>query len=404
MFNEGNTMRIELGPYSNEMLNDMNRGTRSSGTDVESSNTRAVVDYTFTGTTVVAALRSTTEARDVSFVSQTNTLQKQELTLKNGSKILLFQASQMEVRQELGLPDSVYWNGMIDMLFQDNTPDLTAFTNKYLTGNDTLIGNGLNNTFYGGTGNDSINGGGGADKLDGGAGTDTAVYTTLARSEYLASRSSSGTVLVQTKDGTTSTNTGFENFQFSNGTVATASLGYVGKFGSVPTGSVEPVYRFYNERDKAFFYTKDASERDMIIRESTDPNFTPANGVWPYFYQGASFEQAHSSSGALPVYRFYNTKTGHHFFTISAGERDLVMRESTEPNFGSPGVWPFVYEGEGFKAFGDANHRDATPVYRFYSPTLDRHFFTGSAEEAAEIRLTGLWTDEGIGYYAEKLG
>ena len=106
----------------------------------------------------------------------------------------------------------------------------------------------------------------------------------------------------------------------------------------------------------------------------------------------------------MPVYRFYNTKTGHHFFTTSAAERDMVQRESTDPAFGQPGLWPFNFEGTGYLAYADANHRDATPVYRFYSPSLDRHFFTASADEAAQVRLTGQWTDEGIGFWGEVSG
>jgi hypothetical protein len=43
-------------------------------------------------------------------------------------------------------------------------------------------------------------------------------------------------------------------------------------------------------------------------------------------------------------------------------------------------------------------------VFRFYSPSLNRHFFTASADEAQEIRLTGVWNDEGIGFYGEVPG
>jgi serralysin len=104
----------------------------------------------------------------------------------------------------------------------------------------------------------------------------------------------------------------------------------------------------------------------------------------------------------VPVYRFYNFVTGHHFFTTSEAERENVLKESSDPSYGQPGpVWPFNYEGVGFNAYSGSGHTDAQAVFRFYSPSLDRHFFTASVEEAQEIRLTGVWNDEGVGFYGE---
>ena len=62
-------------------------------------------------------------------------------------------------------------------------------------------------------------------------------------------------------------------------------------------------------------------------------------GEWDYIFQGSTFETAHSYTtgllGALlgsdqvaPVYRFYNTVTGHHFFTISDAEADMIKEKS----------------------------------------------------------------------------
>lgn len=279
--------------------------------------------------------------------------------------------------------------------------DKGAFAASYLQGNDTLIGSPSANFLYGGSGNDRITGGAGADLIDGGSGSDVSVYREAAHADYLVSRSSNGHVRVATKDGSTDTNVGIETLEFDDGSVATAGLRYLPGYTEPASGSVGAIYRFYNARDKAFFYTNSVAERDMIIRESTDASYTPANGVWPYFYQGATFEQAHSSTGSTPVFRFYNTDTGHHFFTTSQAEKDMVQKESTDPSYGQPGLWPFVYEGIAFNAFADANHRDALPVYRFYSAELNRHFFTGSAAEANEIQLTGQWISEGVGYWGE---
>ena len=44
---------------------------------------------------------------------------------------------------------------------------------------------------------------------------------------------------------------------------------------------------------------------------------------------------------SIPIYRFYNVRTGCHFYTASAEERDMVIA-----------TWPgiFTYEGEAFSA------------------------------------------------------
>jgi hypothetical protein len=269
-------------------------------------------------------------------------------------------------------------------------------------GADTILALAGNDQVHAGDGNDIIDGGPGADHIDGGNGIDVAVFP-LLRGDYLLSRDSHGVVTVADRFGTTDTLVNVETIRTASGDVATSSLSYLPGFTEAPT-SATLVYRFYNDRDKAFFYTSSVGERDMIIRESTDPSFTPENGIWPYFYQGATYETGHSSAGALPVYRFYNFVTGHHFFTTSEAERENVFRESTDPSFGAPGLWTYNFEGEAFKAYSGPNHTDALEVFRFYSPSLDRHFFTGSAEEAAEIRLTGIWNDEGTGYYGELPG
>lgn len=262
-----------------------------------------------------------------------------------------------------------------------------------LAGDDIVNANG---------GDDAIDGGAGADRLNGGSGSDTAVYAGT-RGDYLLSRNSGGVVTVSDRFGEMDTLTDIETLQFGGERVATSSLAYAPAVSLSGAGVGSAVYRFYNVRDRAYFYTDSAAEKDLVVRESTDAAYTPANGVWPYFYQGSTFGAA-SGSGAVPVYRFYNTSTGHHFFTVSAAERDLVRRESTDPSYTPEnGLWPFRDEGVGFLALADGSRANSVPVFRFFSPSLNRHFFTASTDEAQQMRLTGQWTDEGIGFYGTPL-
>ena len=65
---------------------------------------------------------------------------------------------------------------------------------------------------------------------------------------------------------------------------------------------------------------------------------------WPtiFSYDGRSFPVSTTpGAGKIPIYRFYNTKTGAHFYTASAAEADQVI--ATYPGL-------FNFEGVGFYA------------------------------------------------------
>ncbi len=72
------------------------------------------------------------------------------------------------------------------------------------------------------------------------------------------------------------------------------------------------------------------------------------------------------------------------------------------------GEWPFNYEGTTFNVYaGDPTpdfEGEEAAIHRFYSPSLNRHFFTADINEAEQINLTGLWNYEGIAFYGELLG
>ena len=89
-----------------------------------------------------------------------------------------------------------------------------------------------------------------------------------------------------------------------------------------------PVYRFYNPRTGAHFYTASGPERDAVIRD-----------YWPAFgYEGVVYAVSTAAANNQDLYRFYNTRTGAHFYTTLAAERDYVLR-----------TWPFFhYEGVAF--------------------------------------------------------
>ncbi|MBK6395602.1 MAG: hypothetical protein IPF73_13675 [Betaproteobacteria bacterium] len=136
-----------------------------------------------------------------------------------------------------------------------------------------------------------------------------------------------------------------------------------------------PVFRFFNSQTGAHFYTASAAERDHVI------------ATWPQFvYEGERFRVlASPAAGTVPVYRFYNTQTGVHFYTDDEAERDHVLA-----------TWPqFVYEGVAFDAFRP--DPGTLQVHRFFNRSTGTHFYTTSADEAfTVVNNYPQFVDEGL--------
>lgn len=98
-------------------------------------------------------------------------------------------------------------------------------------------------------------------------------------------------------------------------------------------------------------------------------------------------------AGSVPVHRFWSPVLLSHFYTISESERQMLVNLY-------PDIW--TYEGIGFRALPENGDPNAAPVYRFWSPVLQAHFYTiDEAERDVLIReFPDIWTDEGIAFYA----
>lgn len=97
------------------------------------------------------------------------------------------------------------------------------------------------------------------------------------------------------------------------------------------------------------------------------------------------------------VYRFWSSKAGTHFYTMSEVEKEKLLKNYAD-------VW--VYEGVAYRAYPDETDSDVSPVYRFWSPTALTHFYTISADERDKLidKFGELWTYEGVAFYAYKIG
>ncbi len=92
------------------------------------------------------------------------------------------------------------------------------------------------------------------------------------------------------------------------------------------------------------------------------------------------------------MYRLYNPRSGEHFYTSSAYERDVLVRRG-----------PWKYEGVAWNAPLESEY----PVYRMYSPKSKAHHYT--MDENERDVLCGMdkykgrgkgWNYEGIGWYS----
>lgn len=148
---------------------------------------------------------------------------------------------------------------------------------------------------------------------------------------------------------------------------------------SPAAGQHSPVYRFYNTLTGTHFYTSSAAERDYVSVKY--PQFS---------YEGIAFYSHGSSvSGTSPVFRFYNTRTGTHFYTINPLERDNVLA-----------AYPwFSYEGVSWYA-STTPSTGATPLYRFYNSATGTHFYTVNPNERdLVVKSYPQFSNEGVAYY-----
>jgi len=95
------------------------------------------------------------------------------------------------------------------------------------------------------------------------------------------------------------------------------------------------------------------------------------------------------SLSQIAVYRFYNTN-GTHFYTASETEKNNVIARY-------PGT--YKYEGVAYTLNYDSG-RNTTPLYRFYVPSNNTHFYSASIAEVNSInaRWGYKYKFEGVAY------
>lgn len=178
---------------------------------------------------------------------------------------------------------------------------------------------------------------------------------------------------------------GLDSFTYkaTDGTIETGAATVtlqVSPFGPPVDNVPGVVYRFYNLKSHAHFYTLSLEERDAVLKKHQGT----------LSYEGPAF-WSFPAAGTIPVFRFYNPYSGSHFYTANEQEKARVQA-----------LWPylFTYEGTAFHIYtapGDGR----SPVYRFYNPETGCHFYTVSEQERAYVKATWpkTWNEEGVGFW-----
>ena len=144
-----------------------------------------------------------------------------------------------------------------------------------------------------------------------------------------------------------------------------------------------PVYRFLSltgSNEAQYFCTADPSERDELLYHIDD---------WEY--KGIAFCAAvPGAPNAQPVNRFWSTWKETYLYTIDPDDKEQLIDENSV-------VWELDKE-DAFWAYPEAQP-GTSAVYHFWSPSLERHFYTIDLSERNEKSEDENWVEQPVAWY-----
>jgi hypothetical protein len=146
-------------------------------------------------------------------------------------------------------------------------------------------------------------------------------------------------------------------------------------------GPAGAVFRFFNVKTGSHFYSASLTEANRVA----------ALYYSIYRYEGMAYV-ADPPKNATPLYRFFNKTKGSHFYTATVAERDSVIKRLSKT---------YTYEGVAYNVSA-APATGAVTVYRFLNRKNGTHFYTATEAErdGVRARLSSIYTYEGIAFYA----
>jgi hypothetical protein len=133
----------------------------------------------------------------------------------------------------------------------------------------------------------------------------------------------------------------------------------------------------------------------VFLGGGTDGQEIVSGDAWldNFIVETGSTSSEPSNDAVSDVYRFWSPVISRHFYTVDTAERDKLIKEYAA-------VW--TYEGPVYKAATSAFQAGLKPVYRFWSPTGQSHFYTIDEAEKDQLikEYSHFWTFEGVAFYA----
>ena len=138
------------------------------------------------------------------------------------------------------------------------------------------------------------------------------------------------------------------------------------------------VHRFYQYEKGFHLYTADTNEIDYVKQKSESRELA-------YSYEAEKYQvlsddvdvlTGEEIEGVEPIYRFFNTGTGAHLYTMNEDEKDYVIDNLSNYNFEGIKYYAFEIEPENVETI---------PVYRMLNTQSGAHLFSSDLNEIGYI-------------------
>jgi hypothetical protein len=177
-------------------------------------------------------------------------------------------------------------------------------------------------------------------------------------------------------------------------TARSGSITIAGKIYTI--NQAEPIDNLNDDsRTPVYQFYSPTDDRHYFTNREGEKDYIIANWSNYWSYVGiAWYGFATEQPGTIPVYQFYSPSDDRHYFTSREGEKDYII--ANWPNY-----WSYV--GVAWYAYA-VEEPGTIPVYQFYSSSHDRHYFTSREEEKDYIiaNWSNYWSYVGIAWYGHQ--
>ncbi|MEM8719017.1 MAG: hypothetical protein AAGE84_06870 [Cyanobacteria bacterium P01_G01_bin.39] len=143
--------------------------------------------------------------------------------------------------------------------------------------------------------------------------------------------------------------------------------------------AIDQIHRFYQFERGFHFYTTDDNEIDFIQEQSAAGNlsYQSEGDRYSVLSDDKDVLTGETLDGVTPVYRFFNTQTGAHFYTNDENEKNFV--EDTLDNYNFEGIKYYAFESK-------PTEIETIPVFRMLNNDSGSHLYTINQDEVSYIQ------------------